>query len=190
MTDLPAKIEAAAGVAQQAVDAADAMATALLPFKVTDSAGAQWAVDAAKQIREQRRELEAERDSVAKPLRKLASDHSKRWKPAIDTLDRVERHLKNEALLFQVEERERQAAALKAATSQEEVADAVAVLAPKPDGLQERESWSWEVTDISQIPREYWVLDKFRIDREAREQKGALNVPGIRAVRRTTAVLR
>lgn len=177
-------------VAAQAFATAKQMGEQLLAAQVTTAEQAQWATNAAHEVWTQKRALEAERDKVAKPLRKLATDHAKRWKPAIDVLTQCEQHLKTQALQFQQAERRRQAEALQAATNQTEVAAAVAVLAPTPVGLQERSTWAWEVTDLAKVPREYFVLDTARLDREARDQKGELAVPGIKPVCKTTAVLR
>jgi hypothetical protein len=64
-----------------------------------------------------------------------------------------------------------------------EVKAALGIACPVPTGLRERESWAWKITDSDAIPRDYWILDEARLDREVREQKGALAVPGIAPVR-------
>ena len=40
--------------------------------------------------------------------------------------------------------------------------------------------WSWEIADESKIPREYFLLDRTRIDREVRSLKNGFAVPGIK----------
>ena len=40
--------------------------------------------------------------------------------------------------------------------------------------------WSWEIEDEAKIPREYFVLDTGRIDREVKSQKNGFAVPGIK----------
>ena len=177
-------------VAAQAQTTAEQLEATMKAITVTTAEQAQWAIDAAHQLRQHQKALEAEKEFVAKPLRDLARKHSQRWKPAIDAVGRAIAHLKTQALGYQAYERARQAAALQAATSQAEVAQAVAVVAPSSKGLQERVAWTWEVEDLTKVPREYFVLDTARLDREAREKKGELAVPGIKPVRKTIGVLR
>lgn len=177
-------------VAHQAEVAAKQVEATMASIQVTTAEQAQWAVNAAHQLRQHQRALEAEKETVAKPLRDLALEHGRRWKPAIDAIGRAIAHLKARALAFQAAERERQAQALQAATSPAEVAEAVAIVAPSPKGLQERASWAWEVEDLAKVPRDYLVLDTARLDAEARAQKDKLAVPGIKPVRKTIGVLR
>ena len=40
--------------------------------------------------------------------------------------------------------------------------------------------WGWEIEDEAKIPREYFLLDRQRLDREVRAQKNGLSVPGIK----------
>lgn len=40
--------------------------------------------------------------------------------------------------------------------------------------------WSWEIEDETKIPREYFLLDRQRLDREVRSQKNGFAVPGIK----------
>lgn len=184
------EVEAAAPVAAQALSAAQALAKQVLAIPITTSELAQWAITTAHQVRTQKRTLEEQRDVIAKPLRALASSHTRRWKPSIDLLEDVHKKLIGAAMAYQRQERARQAEALKTATTQVEVAQAVAVLAPKPAGLQERETWGWEVVDRAKVPAEYLLLDEKRLSREARERKAELAIPGIKPVRNVTGVLR
>jgi hypothetical protein len=157
---------------------------------IASPAHAQWATNTAHMLREQLRLCEGERDAVAKPLRKLASDHADRWNPTIKRLDATIRKLKDRTIAYELAAQAEQAAALAEATSAEEVAAAVAVVAPPPEGLSKRVDWGWELVDYAAVPREYLVIDKFRIDKLAREQKDALDIPGIRPVAKTIGVLR
>jgi hypothetical protein len=183
-------IDKSTALATQAVTAAEALSTTMLSVEVDSAAKLEWAVAVGHQVREYKRSLEKERDDIAKPLRALATQHTKRWKPAIDMLQSIETHLKRQIVTFQTAERARQTAALAQAATPAEVVQAVEALAPTPRGVQERESWSYEIVDVALVPREYFVLDTARLEREAREQKAAFAVPGTKPVRKVTAVFR
>lgn len=177
---------AAATAAQQQADALGM----LLAVRVTTDAEAQGAVDMTRSLREQRRALETERDAQVKPLNAVVKRIRDFFRPPIDALERIETHLKAEVKRYRDVQAAAQAAALQAATSHEEIAEAVAVLAPKPDGVVERAVWRWELEDLAQVPREYFVLDEARIGREVRASKGATAIPGIRVVRDSQVIVR
>lgn len=161
-----------------------------LPLTAVDTAEqVQELVNIGHQFKAHQKLFKAER-AKATNLRRLANEYDAPWKAGDELCESVQRHVKAIALAFSAAERERQAAALAAAASPAEVADAVAVLAPKPEGLTEVEWWGWEIEDPSKIPAEYFVLDTARLDREAREQKGALKVPGIAPKRNVRGQLR
>lgn len=145
-------------------------------------ASASAAMSEADHIRDLLKQAETERDTIAKPLRAIVNAHAKKWKPSIDLLEQCRRLRVKQAQDMQAAERAEQAKALQAATSPAEVEQAVAVLAPKVAGLVEVSHWSAEIVDETKIPREYWLIDTQRLNREARERKEAFSVPGVRAV--------
>lgn len=51
---------------------------------------------------------------------------------------------------------------------------------PKLEGVQERVSWKFEITDESLIPREYLMPDEKKIGGVVRAMKGETRIPGIR----------
>jgi len=140
--------------------------------------------------REHLRQFEAERDQIAKPLRAIAAKQSKRWKAPIQDMGWIVAGARAEIEARRELERAEQTAALTAATSAQEVAEAVTALAPRPDGLTEREEWVAEIVVEQMIPREFWELQENKLHALARKMKDAFNVPGVRAVRRTKAVFR
>src|SRR5512138_783008 len=160
----PDKAESAATLAHTSAQALDA---ALRSMPIPNAAAA---VAAAKQVKARRLAFERERDDFAKPLRALATKHSKRWNPVIKVLKDLEAHLKGEALALEQAARDEQIKALHAAQTADEIVAATSV--PVESGLGKRTDWTWEVVNADEIPDEYWVLDKFRIDREARDEKG------------------
>ena len=150
----------------------------------------QWATDTAKEARTYKRQWEAHADGLKRPHLDAAAKIRKDYGPIITGFEAVEKHLRSLATQCLAAERQRQTAALRAATTKAEITHAVQTLAPAPKGLQERRPWSWELEDLSKVPREYLVLDTKRLDREARQHEDKLNIPGIKPIRKVTGVLR
>lgn len=160
----------------------------LLAFRVVDQGSAAQAASAIQYLAAQLNAFKAKRNEGLKHARALL-----KWAESlfplttIKSIDEVIDHLKQQVHLYLEQQRALQAAALTEARSQAEVQQAVYVLSPEvPQGLVEVESWTWAVVDIMSIPRDYWVLDKQRLDAEAQERKSALSIPGIQAVRNTS----
>ncbi|MBA7629292.1 hypothetical protein ES703_36790 [subsurface metagenome] len=60
----------------------------------------------------------------------------------------------------------------------------------KADGTHLRKHWTWQVTDIDKVPKEYFVLDALKINSIVRTMKGKTNIPGIRAFQESTIATR
>lgn len=170
--------------AQRAQTSTQAFVTQLMSVRAIDSReNAQWAADTLKSIGEAQKHLKSQMDEAIKPLNKVVKTIRGWFSPALKQLDGLEGHYK---LLLKAW-REREAKAIQAsiadAQSQAEIEQTVAVVQQQISGVRYREAWKWELVDANLVPREYWVLDTARLDREARTQKSELNVPGIRPVR-------
>jgi len=59
-----------------------------------------------------------------------------------------------------------------------------------PNVLSSRDVWKWEIADVNAIPREYFVLDEKRVQREVSALRDTFRVPGIRVWCEKTAVVR
>lgn len=179
----PEEAETAASLALTSAEALD------FSLRAIDMPSAAAAVQAAKQVKARRLAFEKQRDEFSKPLRALAAKHSKCWNPSIKIYQELEKHLKTVALELEAAEQAEQQRALAAATTPEDVALAAA---PVDSGLGKSTTWVFEIVNEDEIPEEYWlrILDRPRLEREAREQKAAFAVEGVRAVPKTTGVLR
>jgi len=128
-------------------------------------------------------------------LRRLANQFDQPWRPVDQLCTRVIEHAKSLILGRRRRAEEEQRALLEkiveTGASHEEIARSVeATATERPSGFIEREVWTYEITDESAIPKEYYVLDTQRIAREARALKGSLAIPGIRAIREIKGTLR
>lgn len=61
---------------------------------------------------------------------------------------------------------------------------------PKVAGTSQRESWSYEITDINLIPREYMVPDTVKIGQIVRAMKNTCKIPGIRTIKNSGLSMR
>lgn len=181
-------------VVAQATALVRARVDTVLSVRAADAATAQWLVDEGHRLRSMKDALQAEVDRVAKPARKIANDHAARYRPAIKAIEGALAYCRSEPLAYQQRARAEQAKALESAAATgagpEEIQRAAAVCTPVPEGLTERESWEIEIVDRAAIPDNYFVLDEARLLREARALKERFAVPGVRARRVTTGVLR
>jgi len=62
--------------------------------------------------------------------------------------------------------------------------------AVKAEGTHLRKHWTWEVSDIDKVPKEYFVIDALKINSIVRAMKGKTNIPGIKAFQESTIATR
>lgn len=181
-----------ADVVAQAQAFVNQLAAAAQAFDVDTDAAVEQAIAISQQIKQHEDAFDAECEKHLEHKR-LAERNAKPWRACKNLLTDTRTMLRHKIQAYRDRQRAAQTAALAAITpaaAPAEVAQAVAVLAPKPAGLQEREHWSAEVVDESQLPREFWIVDKQKLDAYARTQKEAFAVPGARAVREMRPVVR
>jgi len=186
MTDLTPHQQAAA----TALENANTIALKLTDFRVTSAASAQYAADVLTELVHRRKALETERDSVAKPLRAAARKISDWFKRPIEQYAQIETHMRNQIKAHNDQQAAQARAALVEAKTSEEITAAVAVVAPKPQGVHFRDHWSARVTDPDKLPREFWAINQSMLDALARAQKEDFSVPGCEVVRDRRVVTR
>lgn len=160
----------------------------LMSIVITDERASTEAARIIHQLADQRDKFKKKRDEGMRFIKEI-----QKWADSvfplssIKTIDRVIDHLKQAIQQFINSQRVVQAAALSEVRSHAELQQAAHALAPAvPQGLTEVEHWTWQVVAEDQLPRDYWIVDKERLDREAAHLKGALKVPGVIPVRTTT----
>lgn len=143
-----------------------------------------------REIKGKQKEFKSEKDALVKPLRDVINNITDLFAAPLGMLLEAEMHLKDELKRYQDETAKMHEKMLTDAQTPQEVAAAVDVLVDKQEGITERVMWSYEVVDIEKVPKEYFILDEKRISREVRQHKDELSIPGIKAVRDTTIVVR
>ena len=66
------------------------------------------------------------------------------------------------------------------AVAEAAMAHASVTAMPKVSGTSMREVWKAVVTDVSQLPREYMIVNQAMLDKMAQATKGAVPIPGVR----------
>jgi len=165
------------------------IATAANSITITTDAEAEYASQVAHAITAHEKAF-ADQMGVFTKIKKEAEAGAKPWRDLVNVCKDTKTGIRHKLEAYRARQRIEQAAALAEATTQEEVVQAVAVLAPKPEGISEREDWAIEIVDESKIPREYWSIDEARLLREARAQKDKFDVPGVKASKRMVPVFK
>jgi colicin import membrane protein len=156
----------------------------------------------------ERRRLQAIADEAARKEREKAEAEARRQRQIEEEARRKADEARRAAEAASVEERarllkeaiaaERKAAIAseKAETQTENAAQVVAPvvqIAPnieKSKGESVSDKWAFEVTDLSQVPREYLILNVKAIAGIARATKGSINIAGIRFYSEKTLSMR
>ena len=185
----PEALTASQGLAEQARSYSEHALEQANALTVTTGADADRAIAWARQLREVRKRIEQERDALAKPLRELAAAISKRWKPAIDMYEAAERALRAAITTFEDTKAQAAQAALEGAVDREQIDAAVAIIAPVTQGAYQSTRWHAEVTDLPALLRyaaehEPGLVEPRmgELNKRARSEHEALQIPGVRAV--------
>ncbi len=168
-----------AAAEQQRPDVDKAVALILGTAQIDGAAQQQWAADVGKIIGGLEHacdDAEARFRAWWKAGDKAVVEH---WRSMRVELTKAKTHLKTLIAEARARAAEASAALVQHAASPAERAAAASVLNPMPAGYTEIDRWSWEIVDLAAVPPAYFVLDTARLDREARECKDQLSVPGI-----------
>ena len=188
-TLVPAETKSSDLAASAAGAAALALATAQAYPQIKTAAEAEEIVSATRALQSALDACTKERDAVAKPLRKIATEIAGRWKPAREALESAIKIYKQRITAFEMNKVEIATEALQGKCAPEQVAEAVAVMAPRAPGSHQVTRWHAEITDVSLVPREFLVPDMAALNALAKTRKGALDLPGVRSVSVTSTTV-
>lgn len=179
--------------------AAGVLALASL-VKVTDAESANNAGTMLVQVKQFTKQVEEKKSFIVKPLK----DHAKRlesmFKPTLDKLDAAEAELKQKILAYRAEAAEKVRAEtqslMEKATEAQESGDSDGALALAVEAqsietvqktthfegtggsMQEKQTWTFEVTAFGEVPHEYFTLDEKKIRQAIKA--GLRDIPGVR----------
>lgn len=135
------------------------------------------------QIKREIKEVEAQRDEVAKPAYEAYKKMRLKAKPILDPLERAEILLK-ERIASGAEEEERVtsealAAAMAAGASQGEIVAIVAAAPDKLEGVSIRKSQAYRILDEALVPREFLMVNHSKLQVHMRDNPDAPAPAGI-----------
>lgn len=93
------------------VESKGTLTARLTTIQVVDKDSCETAIKLTKDLAALKKDIEADRDQLYKPAKKLADDISKRYKPILDAIEEVGKAAKGKILTWQQAERDRQLAA-------------------------------------------------------------------------------
>jgi len=150
-----------------------------------------FAAEMLQEVKGHTKRLTDKRTTVTKPLNDALKATRALFKPALDFYGECERIIKRK---MSDAHREAQAAARLALAEASVAAQDKDIAAvdeaiekheaansfPEADGIQYRSVWKYEITDASQIPREFLSPDLKLIGAHVTHRKGAAVIPGVR----------
>lgn len=135
--------------------------------------------------------LETQKKTATDPLNATIKTIRDWFRPAQDLYVKAESALKAKIAAYHRFKQEEKAAAMLAAqavvatgTEQEirAAVEAIPDLAPRVEGVSVRETWTYEIVDLSLLPREWMVPNHQALAEAAKQYKGELAIPGVRPV--------
>ena len=154
------------------------------------------------EAKRRREDLEERRKKITGPLDAAKAEVKRYFDPPIEFLKSAQAAIKSLLEARMNDQRATQAKALAAVqASAGHVDGATMALATgaahvKPaEGSYEREVWSYEITDLTQLPAQFWtpnldMLAKYATEHKGEAEKGAAQVPGVRFFATRSLVMR
>jgi hypothetical protein len=157
---------------------------------ITTPAAYEEAGGELKEIKAELQRIKGIRDAAVKPMQQ-AIDTVKSWfaRP-LELLTEAEKLRKSEMVTFLQVQREAEQKALQATRAAVLAGDGAAAAAalatiqpsaPKVAGVNARENWTFEITDVDAIPREFMMPNEQAIRAFVKASKRADCIPGVRA---------
>lgn len=143
-------------------------------------------VEFLKTIKSKFKELEDQRKSATKPINDSLATINGWFKPATDSLKKIEDRMKGKIAAF-IESREQEQDQALADGDQDM---AIALALDLPNGVSVRHAYTYEITDSDSVPREYCSPDPKKIKATVESTREKTNIPGVRAFRGRTIVVK
>lgn len=124
-------------------------------FSVTDPASEQWAARELVVVAALRSEAEGRRKERLAKIRELERLIRDDYDPHVRELQTIERALRDALASYAASKAADATAQLQAATTPEQVSQAVAVVVSQPDEIRTSKRWAYKIKDPDKIPRAY-----------------------------------
>lgn len=138
---------------------------------VTNDEEQEFAAEILRDVKAKHAALEKRRKAITVPINTALKEVNDLFRPVRQALEEAERLLKGKIAGYLELCEERNAAALKAASSAATTEDAEAALtqhAPvtAPAGVNVRYSWEFEITEPAKVPKVLWSPDPAKVEAE------------------------
>jgi len=155
-------------------------------LEIRDDAKAAAAASVLKEIHDKIKSLETKRKEAVGPMHKAVKTVNGWFKPAVGTLEKAKDILKEKILEWEhIKERERTVALATGDTAR---AMALTTEAPKEASI--RKAWTFEVTDLGEVPVELIQVNEAAVKALIRDyDPETLNIPGLRFFQKDTVVV-
>jgi len=158
------------------------------------------AADLLRKVKDKFKELDGQRKSVVEPINSSVKTINGWFKPVLDILRNTEKVLKKKMAQATEEAFERRRVALQEAGEKSLAGDTAGatVLMQRaqgdeldaPKGVSFTHKYSYEILDMSAIPRQYLAVDDVAVMAHVKANKEKTNIPGIKVVVETGVVSR
>lgn len=165
-------------------------------FTVDDQEDLELAAESLKEVKSRVKRLDEMKKRITDPMNEAIKEVRKLFAPPIDYWGQCERKLKKAIAVGHERAHEKQKKALKAVAEASQAGDteraaAAMEAAARSDfepvkGLSIRHTFDFEIEDFDAVPDEYKVVDEAKVKAVIRAHKGAVNIPGIKVVRKSS----
>jgi hypothetical protein len=192
---IPREVEGALAFVMSEKPGVDEALGMIRAIVIEDATALASAGEVVKEVARRHDAIDAKRKSWVEPLKRVAKDIDATFKPLLDALKEAERVLKDKIggyALAQAAARTKAIAAAGAlaqsdpAAASAAIADAVALEAPKVDGVGTTIEWDGEVVDAASIPREYLIPYVAALRAMTKAAARDPKIPGWRAFQRAS----
>jgi predicted house-cleaning NTP pyrophosphatase (Maf/HAM1 superfamily) len=181
---------------KQTTENANQILVALRGVEITDTSSYQLANDLLKQVVSEKKRLVEREKWVLNPLEESVKRLKALFLQPKKALLNAETVLKSSIAAYKKQqEEEAQKKMLQAASSDNhhEIRGLVALAAeavPVTEGVSTYETWTFEVEDPLQVPREFLTVDEVLVRAYVKKNKHHSQIPGIRVFTKTTVAVR
>jgi hypothetical protein len=192
---LPREVEGALAFVVSEKPGVDEALGMIRAIVIEDATALASAGEVVREVARRHDAIDAKRKSWVEPLKRVAKDIDATFKPLLDALKEAEKLLKDKIgsyALAQAAARTKAIAAAGALSQSDPeaasaaIAEAVALEAPKLDGVGATIEWDGEVIDAALIPREYLIPDVAALRAMTKAAARDPKIPGWRAFQRAT----
>lgn len=197
--DIPA--DAAEALTTTAQHEASEYLEVIEAFVIEDDEDFTYAAEALKEVKKNKRALEATRTDLTQDLTRALEKLRALFRPAIKTFTQAEKILKGKIAAATRKREAEHTAALADAGKSAMAGDAVGAsdamqrargvqTMPDVEGVSLRTTWTYRVTDLSKVPLAFLTIDHDAVMAVVKRDKDETTIPGVEVYTETSVAAR